>query len=208
MSSTHVQCNGCGQNFTPSGLARHLAMTGNSTCAEIYYEQHSYLPHPSSALLPLVEVEDRPVPFEGDYFADYAPQDFGWRDHDENLDVDLEHSWEPESLPPATPPPSGDVQQLPPPDLNTRNRAEACFAQKPTIEKFNDHGRRQAGVPLHTAAQASSYQSYGHSVSGDMAANIWAPFASRLDWDIVRWAKVRGPGSTAFSELLCIEGVC
>jgi len=141
MSSTHVQCNGCGQNFTPSGLARHLAMTGNSTCAEIYYEQHSYLPHPSSALLPLVEVEDRPVPFEGDYFGDYAPQDFGWRDHDENdlagpshagderddsnsdhdenLDVDLEHGWEPEPLPPATPPPSGDVQQLPQPDLNT-----------------------------------------------------------------------------------------
>src|SRR5882724_9840993 len=177
MSSTHVQCNGCGQNFTPSGLTRHLAMTGNSTCAEIYYEQHSYLPHPSSALLPLFEVEDRPVPFEGDYFGDYAPQDFGWRDHDENdpagpshasdeqddsdsdhdenLDVDLEHGWEPEPLPPATPPPSGDVQQLPPPDLNTQHGAEACFAQKPTIEKFNDHGRCQAGVPLRTVAQVS-----------------------------------------------------
>ena len=131
-------------------------MTGNSTCTEIYYDQHSYLPCASSALLPLVEAEDRPVPFEGDYFGDYAPQDFGWRDHNENdlagashagdeqdnsnsdhgenLDVDLEHGWEPKSLPPITPPLSGDVQQLPPPNPNTQHWAEACFSQKPTIE--------------------------------------------------------------------------
>jgi hypothetical protein len=205
-------------------------MTGNSTCAEIYYDQHSYLPRPSSAPLPLVEVEDRPIQFEGDFFGDYSPQDFEWRDHSENdlagpsragdewdnsnsdhsedLAVDLERGWELEPLPPAAPPPGGDIQQLPLPDPNTRHRAEARFAQKAIIEKFNDHRRHQAGVPICTDAQVSSYQSYGHSVSGDTVTNIWAPFASRLDWDIARWAKVRGPGSTAFSELLCIEGVC
>ena len=36
----------------------------------------------------------------------------------------------------------------------------------------------------------------------------WAPFHSKLDWEIARWAKCRGPGSTAFSELLAIDGVC
>ncbi|KAI0055548.1 hypothetical protein BV25DRAFT_1815428 [Artomyces pyxidatus] len=38
-------------------------------------------------------------------------------------------------------------------------------------------------------------------------SNLWAPFASKLEWDIVRWAKMRGPTSTAFTELLQIEGV-
>lgn len=35
----------------------------------------------------------------------------------------------------------------------------------------------------------------------------FAPFLSKLDWEVARWAKLRGPGSTAFSELMGIEGV-
>ncbi|KAJ4471753.1 hypothetical protein C8J55DRAFT_375236, partial [Lentinula edodes] len=38
--------------------------------------------------------------------------------------------------------------------------------------------------------------------------NPWAPFQSRIDWEVARWAKMRGPSSTAFSELLEIDGVC
>ncbi|THU98466.1 hypothetical protein K435DRAFT_818868 [Dendrothele bispora CBS 962.96] len=37
--------------------------------------------------------------------------------------------------------------------------------------------------------------------------NIWAPFSSKMDWEIARWAKMRGTGSTAFSDLLAIKGV-
>ena len=39
------------------------------------------------------------------------------------------------------------------------------------------------------------------------ADNPFAPFLSKLDWEVARWAKLRGPGSTAFSELMAIEGV-
>ena len=39
------------------------------------------------------------------------------------------------------------------------------------------------------------------------AGNPFAPFLSKLDWEVARWAKLRGPGSTAFSELMAIEGV-
>lgn len=38
--------------------------------------------------------------------------------------------------------------------------------------------------------------------------NPYAPFASQLDWEIAKWAKLRGPGSTAFGELMAIPGVC
>lgn len=41
----------------------------------------------------------------------------------------------------------------------------------------------------------------------DDVDNPWAPFTSRLDWEVARWAKLRGPGSTAFSELLKVDEV-
>ena len=36
----------------------------------------------------------------------------------------------------------------------------------------------------------------------------WAPFRSQLDWEVARWAKLRGLTSTAVAELLAIPGVC
>jgi hypothetical protein len=35
----------------------------------------------------------------------------------------------------------------------------------------------------------------------------WGPFRSQLDWEVARWAKLRGGSSTAVSELLAIPGV-
>lgn len=37
--------------------------------------------------------------------------------------------------------------------------------------------------------------------------NPYAPFASKLDWEVAQWAKLRGQGSMAFSDLLHIDGV-
>lgn len=58
-----------------------------------------------------------------------------------------------------------------------------------------------------------TYENYFAAVSGTSSRsesgqeNEWAPFATRLDWEIARWAKLRGSGSTAFSDLLAIPGV-
>ncbi|KIL55290.1 hypothetical protein M378DRAFT_49930, partial [Amanita muscaria Koide BX008] len=37
--------------------------------------------------------------------------------------------------------------------------------------------------------------------------NEYAPFLSKLDWELARWAKVHGPSSSALTQLLQIEGV-
>ena len=37
--------------------------------------------------------------------------------------------------------------------------------------------------------------------------NPFSPFSSRMEWEIANWAKTRGPSSTAFTELMSIEGV-
>ena len=80
------------------------------------------------------------------------------------------------------------------------------YGVKPTVRlRYNDkYPSARAGQPL--THQESQDYTYGASLgSGD---NPWAPFNSTKDWEIVRWAKLRGAGSTAFSELLAIDGVC
>ncbi len=46
---------------------------------------------------------------------------------------------------------------------------------------------------------------YATSLGG--GDNPWRPFHNELEWQVARWAKLRGPGSTAFDELLSINGV-
>ncbi|KAI0083523.1 hypothetical protein BDY19DRAFT_900159 [Irpex rosettiformis] len=37
--------------------------------------------------------------------------------------------------------------------------------------------------------------------------NPYAPFDSKLDWEVGKWAKLRGPSETSFTELLGINGI-
>ncbi|KAM6501567.1 hypothetical protein JOM56_001544, partial [Amanita muscaria] len=41
----------------------------------------------------------------------------------------------------------------------------------------------------------------------DASNDVFEPFKSRLDWEFAKWAKLRGPSSTALTELLAIEGL-
>ena len=52
------------------------------------------------------------------------------------------------------------------------------------------------------------YVGYSHALGvEDDTVNEWAPFSTRMEWELARWAKTRGPSSTALSELLKIDGV-
>ncbi len=62
------------------------------------------------------------------------------------------------------------------------------------------------GVPISDRPQgspASAHESR-HATSMD---SPWAPFKSELDWITARWAKMRGPSSTAMTQLLAMPGV-
>jgi hypothetical protein len=54
--------------------------------------------------------------------------------------------------------------------------------------------------------QQSMNKIYQHQL-GKTHTSIYTPFSSEVDWEIARWAKIRGPTSTAFSDLLNIPGV-
>ena len=42
---------------------------------------------------------------------------------------------------------------------------------------------------------------------GELLVKVIAAGLDPVDWKVAKWAKLRGPGSTAFSELLGIQGV-
>ncbi|KAI0632388.1 hypothetical protein C8Q77DRAFT_1197709 [Trametes polyzona] len=67
----------------------------------------------------------------------------------------------------------------------------------------------QAGAPIdstHPSKPHYGYDTYGVKVQGS-DGNPYAPFRSEIDWRIAQWAKMQGPGSNAFSDLLAIKGV-
>ncbi|KAF8264342.1 hypothetical protein EI94DRAFT_1772698 [Lactarius quietus] len=47
----------------------------------------------------------------------------------------------------------------------------------------------------------------GNSGGASPMSSIWAPFCSQRDWEIVRWAKMCGPTSSALAELLAIPEI-
>lgn len=52
----------------------------------------------------------------------------------------------------------------------------------------------------------AAMQAYENALGGP-SENPYSPFGSQIDWEIAKWAKLRGPSATSFTELLNISGV-
>lgn len=63
-----------------------------------------------------------------------------------------------------------------------------------------------AGTPIEEEAELPAFESYSQHLDGS-PDNPYRPFTHLIDWSVAQWAKVRGPGDTAFTDLLKIEGV-
>ncbi|KAF9778022.1 hypothetical protein BJ322DRAFT_1102226 [Thelephora terrestris] len=65
-----------------------------------------------------------------------------------------------------------------------------------------------AGEALETRPSLVGYQLYANGLGADGNGPLeWAPFSTQLEWEVARWAKLRGPSSSALSELLQINGL-
>jgi len=86
--------------------------------------------------------------------------------------------------------------------LSAEQRVHECAVRIIRYSSTYPHSRAGAIV-------SCAYQSVDDHYSGGLGShrNSWAPFTSAIDWKVANWAKMRGPGSTAFSELLAISGV-
>jgi|SRR6267154_849213 len=100
---------------------------------------------------------------------------------------------------------------------DARGSAESQLEQQPFVVPYPSQrvmdprpaGTRIRGQDDYQSKSAHANASYELEIAQDVdKTNPYAPFASQLDWDIAKWAKLRGPGSTAFGELMSIPGVC
>jgi hypothetical protein len=89
-------------------------------------------------------------------------------------------------------------------DLRSQpDQADAVGSESVSAVEVEEFPFGRPGAPIPGRAQDPlEYESQAASVG-----SAWAPFRSQLEWDVARWAKLRGGSSTAVSELLAIPGV-
>ncbi|KAI1784554.1 hypothetical protein LXA43DRAFT_901392, partial [Ganoderma leucocontextum] len=210
---TDRQCPGCHLFFSPSGLSKHLAQTRKPACVAVRDGQALHppsslpepVPEPAPESLPSpfddVDMDAPPIPFEGDFYGDYDASFFNddlesqaqeppaSDDDDEDDDDGLPEfdGWEPEPRPP------------PPQDEEAVNTTRQTYVVR--------YPSPHAGAPISASVSVDANETYRTQLDAACPNNPYYPFATRLDWLVARWAKMRGPGSTAFSELLAIEEV-
>lgn len=224
------------QTRKPQCVAVHKTMQSSATPAGPGVSPASTTPLDASIPPPDVDMDDtHPVPFEGDFFGDYDPSFFDDDDKDDDyippsssLPSDSEFSedeaglltaeqlgWEPppppttspassSSLPPQSEPPQGPAI----PSAAERAAADRTAQRKTHVVRFPV---ATAGAPIPGSDAATTanhaYLSWLSGSSTSKSSNPYAPFNSRTDWEVARWGKLRGAGSTAFTDLLAIEGV-
>ena len=165
----------------------------------------------------------QPIPFDGDAFGnaqDYANEDFGQEAAQPNVDEDLveeqatataelETGWEPHREGAAVVSGEDDTPEEPIAEdtdqsFQARKAAEEHLECDPFVVQYSIcYPRSQCGAIKES--QSTADQQYSSAIND--ASNPWAPFSSEIDWKVARWAKLRGAGSTAFSDLLAIKGV-
>ncbi|KAH9015557.1 hypothetical protein EDB84DRAFT_1633781 [Lactarius hengduanensis] len=87
--------------------------------------------------------------------------------------------------------------------LQRRGEVGPVLERRPTVTRYPG---RNAGV-THSKTNMTENQKYEAKIGDTSQSNPYAPFASSLDWQIAKWSKLRGPSSTAFTEMMAIEGV-
>ena len=196
-----------------SGIRNHQKRSDDPRCRERSFE-----------IGDIDKMEEIEVDPRGDFFGDYedySPEEFGLapaEDDEEILNHDgdssdddedihdnggYEISLEPDRFPNPTLSNSNDEengQDNTQPASRLRGGAEMELKNKPYIVKFN---KGKAGAVYTDRNDGNT--AYTSQISNP--ENPFSPFSSKIDWEIAHWAKTRGPSSTAFTELMSIEGV-
>ncbi|KAJ7253652.1 hypothetical protein C8J57DRAFT_1076835 [Mycena rebaudengoi] len=199
-------CPGCGIIYVGRSYTNHLGNSKQGACADARRAAEAKVSDSESdeeiGENFATEFPTGGGAFQGDFFGDnYTAADFGHAsDSDSDSDSDSEDDSEDEDDDPQTrdaqAAADARVTRLP------RKIAEDRFHQEPIVDKYPGLG---AGAPISAELAASAEKTYS-DILGE-SPNPYAPFTSKIDWEVARWAKLRGSGSTAFTDLLQIAGV-
>ncbi|KAG1762749.1 hypothetical protein EV702DRAFT_1206159 [Suillus placidus] len=161
---------------------------------------------------------------DGDYFMDgtYGEAqgevncEMEWRGGvgggaDSNSDLDDGIPAEPEWEPPM-PDPAGDWPQAQENEVADEDHDHDARLQ---VQEHTQGHHGYVAIPYPDSRAGQEINQHGgndaanarYSFQLDDKDNIYFPFCSQTEWEIARWAKLRGPSSTAFTDLLAIDGV-
>ena len=70
----------------------------------------------------------------------------------------------------------------------------------PFVTRFPGAAGREYGIE-----ELTEDKFYQNSIGAP--GNVYARFSSKMEWEVAKWAKERGPSSTAFTDLMSINGV-
>ena len=208
-----VHCAGCNQDFTVSGYTSHIHRTTRVPCRAIHHNELANLAldddddnddddEDLSFVGDLLDSDAERQGFARDLFGDYDDIDVGWPD-DEELPEEDDNGYDDDEEEEES---SSSEEDDADSDADEGNDdIVALSLPPPTNEQYDivDFPGKDAAMPNATASEPN-YNVYRQQLSSN---NRYAPFVSRFDWEIARWAKLRGPSSSAFTELLQIEGV-
>ncbi|TBU36604.1 hypothetical protein BD309DRAFT_995537 [Dichomitus squalens] len=232
LSGTPGWCQGCRTQFSQSGLSKHLSQTKKVSCvaflnlrnAAIVITGHAQAESSAQAAdkeaaldpeldaaphsLPAdVDMDAPPIPFEGDFFGDYPDTFFNQEDDGgtESSDLSTDDEEEPE-LEPEPEPGRHDISLFP----NTEQ--QIAIEHRVRRNTFTvSYPSQDAGAPIPNVQPTSSahylYRNALHTGEHSSDENVYYPFSSAREWWVSHWAKTRGPGSTAFDDLMAIKEV-
>ncbi|KAG1720490.1 hypothetical protein EDB19DRAFT_1917917 [Suillus lakei] len=207
---TTVECPGCLQNdLSVTRLSQHLAKMKDVRCNAVLTASRSNLGTSSSPQHNHDDVDMQDFkdglfqPEDGELVA---PLDDSSSDEE---DAAEEYEWEPPVQENKSDIPSVELDDPMDDDSNGANRKSCQHAERQILEQDKitivPYPDSRAGKPIARAEIWDVNTTYGSGISN--ADNPYSPFASQMDWEIAQWAKLRGPSSTAFSDLLSIGGV-
>ncbi|KAJ8509360.1 hypothetical protein ONZ45_g8474 [Pleurotus djamor] len=223
---------GCGQVFAHSGIRQHQRASIDPICQsqavpDIYpseISQQEPLPHeqPQDTYNEASRFLDINFDPQGDYFGDYddlndpdeavdlADQESSTQNGDDNEDLDGQATMDEEmgleaerterpALGDTIIEDNGNLEEVTP--MRLRGGAEVDLQKKPFIVRYP--GEKAGKVYKEGGGDMNTK----YNVSSGGNENPYHPFKSKIDWEVAHWAKTRGPSSTAFTELMQIEGV-
>ncbi|KAG6825968.1 hypothetical protein H0H92_001684, partial [Tricholoma furcatifolium] len=215
----HLTCPGCSKSIKRSGFLNHIRTSPNPLCRTQPLSEPTQPPILPPPIIEMIRDEEETimVDSEGDFFGNYMEYDVESHEseiekvdphlNEDNSDDenDAEYGTAEEiglEPPRATIQPSDMIldENDMGPALCLRGGAEETLSKTPFIVRFPS---KEAGT-AYSQGDASNTK-YGANLNN--VENPYAPFGSKLEWDIAKWAKQRGPSSTAFTELMSIDGV-
>lgn len=221
MSSDTSTCPGCDKTFSIRGYESHLTQSKDPLCRAVYEEltgrkhQDSDLEGDDYATDYATDTfgQDTDIPTENPPVEDEEPAQSEISEAEDEDTAELDFTWEPtrEGAPLEEELGTNDSQEEVDEDIGGHRAAERVLISEGhgvcpavVLRYTNKYPSSAAGGVL--ARGETIDKRYRAAVSGQ-DKNPWAPFNSKRDWEVALWAKLRGPGSTAFSDLLSIPGV-